>query len=51
VLLQNADDLLLREPAAAHAVLLGPYARRGLSFSLDQFSGGRSDGIGIRCGL
>ena len=44
VLLQDADDLLLREPAAARALLLGPYARRGLSFSLDPFSGGRSIG-------
>src|SRR5215210_1471184 len=42
VLLQDADDLLLGEPGPAHGVLLGTNSHRGLSFSLDQFSGGRS---------
>jgi len=42
MLLQDADDLFLREPAPAHAVLLGAPPRRGLPLSVDQFSGGRS---------
>src|SRR4029079_10137987 len=42
MLFQHADDLLLRKPAATHPVLLGTNSRRGLSVSVDQFSGGRS---------
>jgi hypothetical protein len=42
MLLQHADDLVLSKPAAPHPVLLGPHAHRGLSVSMDHFSGGRS---------
>jgi len=43
VLLQDADDLLLREPAPAHLVLLGASPQlRGLPLSVDRFPGGRS---------